>query len=412
LENAREHDFEDLMEQPSDNVFSPSSTLETLAHLRSALGQVMHIETHVIHEPPVDVIEFVGQLTAPSPEAFEHIYDRFTALGYTPMLTRRDDGKEIVIAKRGLVEPTPNQNSINLILLLATILSTAYVGALEAIGNADIVSKLGTHQNLLTSDATNQIAFSDPKWWISGLPYVLVLLGILGVHEMGHYVMARRHKAAVTLPFFIPMPFGLGTMGAVIRLKSPIKNRKQLFDIGIAGPLAGLAIAIPLLIIGILTSPVINNSQLPAPLGQEGNSILYFVLKLIIKGQALPGGGQDLITNLIAFPAWFGLIVTMINLLPIGQLDGGHVIYSLFGRKQWRIAQIAIFGLIGLGVYLAMITGEVINVWLLWVLLAQLFGLRHPPPLDDITPLDRRRKLIGYATIVIFILIFTPIPFS
>jgi membrane-associated protease RseP (regulator of RpoE activity) len=102
----------------------------------------------------------------------------------------------------------------------------------------------------------------------------------------------------------------------------------------------------------------------------------------------------------------------MINLLPIGQLDGGHVIYSIFGRKQWRVATIAIFGLLGLGAYLAYATGEFLNVWLLWALLANVFGLRHPPPLDDITPLDRRRKLIGYATIVIFILIFTPIPFS
>jgi Zn-dependent protease len=372
----------------------------------------MHIETHIIHEPPVEVIEFVGQLTAPSPEAFDHIYDRFTALGYTPLLTRRDDGKEIVIAKRGIVEPTPNRNSINLVLLVATILSTAYIGALQAVGSADVLSKLGTTQKYWTADVVNQIAMSDPKWWLNGLPYVLVLLGILGVHEMGHYIMARRHKAAVTLPFFIPMPLGLGTMGAVIRLKSPIKNRKQLFDIGIAGPLAGLAVAVPLLIIGIITSRVINNSQLPEPLGQEGNSILYFALKFILKGQALPGGGQDLMTNIIAFPAWFGLIVTMINLLPIGQLDGGHVIYALFGRKQWRVAQVAIFGLIGLGLYLALSTGEIFNVWLLWVLLAQVFGLRHPPPLDDITPLDRRRQLIGYATIVIFFLIFTPIPFS
>jgi Zn-dependent protease len=395
------------MEQPSDNVFSPSSTLETLAHLRSALGQIMHIETHVIHEPPVDVIEFVGQLTAPSNEAFEHIYDRFTALGYTPMLTRRDDGKEIVIAKRGLVEPTPNRTSTNVILLVLTVISTLFVGIQFGAGdqltqllpaNADFGQILG-------------VMFSTPSLWLLGLPYVLTLLGILGVHEMGHYVMARIHKAAVTLPFFIPMPLGLGTMGAVIRLKSPIKNRTQLFDIGIAGPLAGLAIAIPLLIVGLVTSPV-QFIGAPIPGAQEGNSILYFLLKIILKGQALPGGGYDVILNTIAFPAWFGLIVTMINLLPIGQLDGGHVIYALFGRKQWRVAQITLFGLIGLGIYLAMITGEVINVWLLWVLLAQLFGLRHPPPLDDITPLDRRRRLIGYATIVIFILIFTPIPFS
>jgi membrane-associated protease RseP (regulator of RpoE activity) len=395
------------MEQPPDNVFSPSSTLETLAHLRSALGQVMHIETHIIHEPPVDVIEFVGQLTAPSAEAFEHIYDRFTALGYTPMLTRRDDNKEIVIAKHGLVIPTPNRTSTNVILLVLTIISTLFIGIQLGAGE-QLAQLLPANADL---GRTLSVMFSTPSLWLLGLPYVLTLLGILGVHEMGHYVMARIHKAAVTLPFFIPMPLGLGTMGAVIRLKSPIKNRKQLFDIGVAGPLAGLAIAIPLLIVGLLTSQVeFVGKALPG--AQEGNSILYFLLKLILKGRALPGGGYDVMLNTIAFPAWFGLIVTMINLLPIGQLDGGHVIYALFGRKQWRVAQVAIFGLVGLGLYLAITTGEILNVWLLWVILAQVFGLRHPPPLDDITPLDRRRKIIGYATIVIFILIFTPMPFS
>ncbi|HZY43612.1 MAG TPA: site-2 protease family protein [Anaerolineae bacterium] len=398
------------MEQSQNNVFSPPSTLETVAHLRSVLSQVMHIETHVIHVPPVDVIEFVGQLTVPSEEAFDLIYMRFTDLGYTPMLTRRDDGKEIVVAKHGIVEPTPNRNSTNLILLILTIISTVLVGT-TLYGGEALVKFIPANADQGDIFAIFGIVLSHPQLLLSGLPYALTLLGILGVHEMGHYVMARVHKAAVTLPFFIPMPIGLGTMGAVIRLKSPIKNRKQLFDIGIAGPLAGLAIAIPLLIVGLVMSPVEFVGK-PIPGGQEGNSILYFLLKLIIKGRALPGGGYDVILSTIAFPAWFGLIVTMINLLPIGQLDGGHIIYSIFGRTQWRVASIAIFGLIGLGAYLAYTTGEIINVWLLWVLLAQVFGLRHPPPLDDITPLDRRRKLIGYATIVIFILIFTPIPFS
>jgi membrane-associated protease RseP (regulator of RpoE activity) len=200
-------------------------------------------------------------------------------------------------------------------------------------------------------------------------------------------------------------------MGALIRLKSPIKNRKQLFDIGVAGPLAGLAVAIPLLIIGLSLSPVEFVGRSIAG-GQEGNSILYAVLKFITKGQWLPGGGYDVMINAIAFPAWFGLIVTMINLLPIGQLDGGHVIFAMFGRAQWKVAVVAEVILLALGTYLAFTTGEILNVWLLWAILVQIFGLRHPPPLDDLTPLDAKRKIIGWATIAMFFLIFTPLPFS
>jgi Zn-dependent protease len=390
----------------TETVFAPATTLEVIASLRAALTQVMRIENHTIHETPVELIEFTGTLLGPSDEAFEHIYQRFTALGYTPTLTQRD-GKEVVIAQHGIVEPTANNSRLNLALLLLTIASTWFVG-IQYAGGEQLARLLPRDAGLLD---LLRVSVTTPSLWLAGLPYVLTLLGILGVHEMGHYVAARLHKASVTLPFFIPMPIGLGTMGAVIRLKSPIKNRRQLFDIGVAGPLAGLAIAVPLLIVGLITSPV-QHIGAPVPGSQEGNSILYAVLKFLTKGQWLPGNGNDVIVNAIAFPAWFGLLVTMINLLPIGQLDGGHVTYALFGRRQWRVATVAVFGLVGLGLYLVVAANQIFNVWLLWAFLAQVFGLRHPPPLDDVTPLDRKRRLIGYATIVIFILIFTPIPFS
>ncbi|MBP7686452.1 MAG: site-2 protease family protein [Thermoflexales bacterium] len=385
-------------------VYAPATTLEVIAALRSALGQVMRIENHTIHEAPVELIEFTGVLMRPSEEAFDHIYANFIEMGYTPMLSQRD-GKEIVVAQHGIVQASASKTSTNVILLGLTMLSTLYVGIQYAGGE-----ELATALNRFDGDLLRAV-MSNPTFILNGLPYVLALLGILGVHEMGHYVAARLHKANVTLPYFIPMPFGLGTMGAVIRLKSPIKNRRQLFDIGVAGPLAGLAIAIPLLMIGLLTSPV-QYVGTPVPGSQEGNSILYALLKFLIKGQWLPGGGYDVIVNAVAFPAWFGLIVTMINLLPIGQLDGGHVIYALFGRIQWRVANAVLLILIALGAYLAVATEQLLNVWLMWALLSQVFGLRHPPPLDDITPLDRKRKLIGYATIIIFVLIFTPVPFS
>ena len=396
------------MDTTFETTFTPATSLEVIASLRATLGQVMRIDTHTVHEPPVDLIEFIGQLTQPSDEAFDHIYRSFVAQGYTPMLTERN-GKHVVVAKHGIVEATKSDSRVNVALLILTIISTWFVGVtLYATTTA-----LGRQILAGATDPFNEIGLilGHPELWLTGLPYALALLGILGVHEMGHYVLARWHKADVTLPYFIPMPIGLGTMGAVIRLKSPIKNRRQLFDIGVAGPLAGLALAIPLLIIGLATSPVEFVGR-PVPGGQEGNSILYLLLKLIIKGQILPSHGYDVIINAIAFPAWFGLVVTMINLLPIGQLDGGHVLYALFGRSQWRVATIAEVLLLGLGLYLAFATAEFINVWILWAFLAQIFGLRHPPPLDDLTPLDRKRKIIGWATIVIFVLIFTPIPFS
>jgi Zn-dependent protease len=396
------------MDTTFETSFTPATSLEVIASLRSALSVVMRVESHTIHEPPMDLLEFTGKLTCSSDEAFKHIYQSFIAYGYTPMLTERD-GKEIVVAKQGIVAPTKSDARINAILLIATIASTVLAGVMLYAGTSPLGARL-----LNRVDDPIQailIVLRTPALWIIGVPYALTLLSILGVHEMGHYVMARRHKADVTLPYFIPMPFGLGTMGALIRLKSPIQNRKQLFDIGVAGPLAGLAVAIPLLIIGLSLSPVAHVGR--AVLGsQEGNSILYAVLKFLTKGQWLPGGGYDVMINAIAFPAWFGLIVTMINLLPIGQLDGGHIIYSLFGRVQWKVAVVAEIVLVGLGLYLAFTTGQILNVWLLWAILVQVFGLRHPPPLDDLTPLDRKRRLIGWATIVIFFLIFTPLPFS
>jgi Zn-dependent protease len=396
------------MDTTFETTFTPATSLEVIASLRSALGPVMHVENHTIHEPPVDLLEFTGKLTCASDAAFQHIYKAFTAYGYTPMLTERD-GKEVVVAKHGIVAATKSDARINVILLIATIASTVLAGTLLY---AD-TSTLGRQLLGRLRDPIQQIMviIRTPALWMIGVPYALTLLTILGVHEMGHYTMARHHKANVTLPYFIPMPFGLGTMGALIRLKSPIKDRRQLFDIGVAGPLAGLAVAIPLLIIGLSLSPVefVGRS---VPGAQEGNSILYAVLKFLTKGQWLPGGGYDVMINAIAFPAWFGLVITMINLLPIGQLDGGHIIYSMFGRAQWQVAVIAEIILLGLGAYLAFTTGQLLNVWLLWAILVQVFGLRHPPPLNDLTRLDRKRQVIGWATIAIFFLIFTPLPFS
>jgi membrane-associated protease RseP (regulator of RpoE activity) len=377
-------------------------SLETLAQLRSALNSVMALDSHTSLDN--GAYEFRGRLVVESDQAFDHIYERFTAAGYTPMLFRRDE-QEIVIARRGVVKPGASNPRTNLILLILTILSTLFVGM--AYGeNPALESALNRNPDILS------VLFQNPAFLLGGLPYALTLLGILGIHEMGHYVLARVHKAAVTLPYFIPMPFGLGTMGAVILLRSPIKNRRQLFDIGVAGPLAGLAVAIPLLLVGLATSPVEFVGR-PVPGQQEGNSILYLGLKLLVHGRILPGGGYDVILNAIAFPAWFGLFITSLNLLPIGSLDGGHVTYAVFGRQQWRIARTAWLIMLAGGAFLLLTRIELgLNVWLLWAMLVQLFGVMHPPPLDDVTPLDPRRRALGIFTMILFVLLIVPIPFS
>ena len=245
---------------------------------------------------------------------------------------------------------------------------------------------------------------------VSGIPFAFTLLAILGTHEFGHYFVARYHQAAVTLPYFIPFPalpgmLSLGTMGAVIQLRSPIRNRKQLFDIGVAGPLAGLVVAIPLLIYGLSQSSIQSRPTQVAYYLQEGNSLLYIGLKYVVYGRILPGDGLDVTMSSMAFAAWIGLFVTCLNLLPMGQLDGGHIAYALFGRRAWWLARLTAVGLLILG-----IVGW--KGWFLWVILPFVFGLRHPPPLNDHTPLDPRRKALGVVMILVFILVFIPIPFT
>jgi membrane-associated protease RseP (regulator of RpoE activity) len=249
---------------------------------------------------------------------------------------------------------------------------------------------------------------------LDGLPYALGLILILGAHELGHYFAARRHKVAVTLPYFIPLP-GLslfGTMGAFIQLREPMRNRRVLFDVGAAGPLIGLLVAVPVLLIGLSTSPLnpspyIDVFMLKQPFaawGQEGNSLFYMAAKFLVFGRFLPDGINDVTINQLAFAGWVGLLVTSLNLVPLGQLDGGHVIYSLIGEKARALYLPLLFGL---GV-LAVLFGE----WLFWVILLLFFGRIYATPLDMITTLDQRRRVLAIATLVIFVLVFMPLPFQ
>jgi membrane-associated protease RseP (regulator of RpoE activity) len=327
------------------------------------------------------VIVFSGRLlTNDADWAYEMLAERWAHHDYTPMLRKSGVGQQI-IAQPGLVKPRPANPWINLALFVATVLSVVFIGA--------------------ANEGVNPL--EDPTSLVRGVPFAFTLLAILGTHEFGHYFAARRHRVAVTLPYFIPMPLSfVGTFGAFIQLRSPVRNRNQLFDVGVAGPLAGLAVTIPLLLYGLALSPV---EPLPSQGGYilEGNSLLYLGAKYLIHGQILPGDGLDVMLHPMAFAAWFGLLVTAFNLLPVGQLDGGHVIFTLVGDKIRYVGTLFVASLLVMGVALW-------QGWFTWAILIFLLGMGHPPPLNDITPLDGKRKLLALLTILIFVLVFVPVP--
>jgi membrane-associated protease RseP (regulator of RpoE activity) len=240
----------------------------------------------------------------------------------------------------------------------------------------------------------------DPHIVTLSFIYALVLLGILLGHELGHFLTCRYYKIDATLPFFIPAPTLIGTLGAFIKIRSPITRKKQLFDIGVAGPLAGFILAVPTLVLGLSLSKTV------APISREGSIFLGEPLLLKLVGAVVFKGASpdsDLVFHPIAFAGWVGILVTALNLFPIGQLDGGHVFYALLGQKSRQYSRyiLAAFVLMGIFFWIG---------WLVWAVLISVLGLKHPQIVDEDTPLSPGRKFIGFLVIVIFILSFIPDP--
>ncbi len=239
---------------------------------------------------------------------------------------------------------------------------------------------------------------------IGGGWYSLSLISILLAHEMGHFAMSRRHGVPASLPYFLPVPIPpFGTFGAIIKMKGRMRSRRALFDIGVAGPMMGLLITLPAIIIGLLLSKPILLAQTQDNLFHLGDSLLFVLVEKVVLGD-LPEG-YDLVLHPIAYAGWVGLFVTALNLLPVGQLDGGHITYALFGRKSKIIFGLTI--MLWMGISFFFYVG-----WTLMIVLVLLFGFRHPPPLDDVTPLDVKRKILGGFVFSLFILSFTPVPFT
>lgn len=342
------------------------------------------------------LMTFKGKLTLNSEQAYHQLDDLFLSRDLLPVFrsepTPEGQSRHVIYVVQGRVKPQNGGGFLSLILFILTVFSVLFVGTLMAIGEIGDVDPFLANQ------------LSDNIWgelW-RGIPYAASILLILGAHELGHYFAARYHRTAASLPYFLPFPFGIfGTFGAAIRLREPMRNRKVLLDIGAAGPLTGLIFAIPILLIGLATSSV-HPIQ---PGLVEGNSILYAMSKFVVFGQFLPNGMEDVFVNQMAWAGWTGLLVTGLNLIPVGQLDGGHILYSLVGR----FAKVLFYPIAGM---LVLLTLTVANELIVFVILILLMGNLNAVPLDDITPLDTRRQGIAIFALIVFVLVFVPMPFQ
>jgi membrane-associated protease RseP (regulator of RpoE activity) len=239
--------------------------------------------------------------------------------------------------------------------------------------------------------------------WVGGPLYSAAIMTILLSHEMGHYLTSRRYGVSSTLPYFIPFPhFPFGTFGAVIRMRGSIYDKRALFDIGAAGPLVGFIFSFVCACVGIKLSAAVRMGATGGAFIELGDPLLFKALEWAIVRNLPPN--YELVLHPIAYAAWVGLFVTSMNLLPIGQLDGGHIAYAVMGRKSVWLYRGLMLLLVGLAVFYSL-------GWLVLTALLSVFGIRHPAPVDNITPLDGGRRALAALMLFIFILSFVPAPF-
>ena len=353
-----------------------------------AVRQVMDVRI-AIKEDGVQV--FRGPLRDSASVSFEKL-NRALPKGFVPLVQEDEQlGAKIVLIPSPAEEDVsrkPVRPWLHWLLFGLTIITTTWAGAGQQ--GIDLAQ--------------------EPGRFTVGLPYSIGLLLILGVHELGHFFMARRYGMDVTPPYFIPVPFGLGTFGAFIQMRSPPANRKALFDVAVAGPLAGLVIAIPALLLGLRFSSITAGGDGTVSHGflhgaTVGSSILFTVLTKLSLGDAARYGALVQLSPL-AFAGWLGLFITALNLLPVGQLDGGHITRAMFGSRVGQtISSVAMWSLFLLALF----------VWpglMMWAVIVFLIAGRGTPPLNDLTPLDAGRMVVGYIAMLILILILAPMPHS
>jgi membrane-associated protease RseP (regulator of RpoE activity) len=277
---------------------------------------------------------------------------------------------------------------LHIVLFVLTFLSTLIVGAF--------------YVDAIVFKPPFQFIMKNPLNIFKGLPFAATLMVILLSHEFSHYLFSKRHHVVATLPYFIPAPTIFGTFGAFIKMKSPITTRNALMDIGASGPIAGFVVSVIAAVIGLSFSHTAAVTGVKEPYF-FGSSLLFYWLSTLILGPIPNNCGVAM--HPIAFAGWIGFFVTSINLIPVGQLDGGHIAYALLGERHANVSKVLILVMILLGVFLW-------EGWAVWAVLLILLGFRHPPIVYSDFPLDPKRKVIGWIAVVIFIITFMPVPIT
>jgi membrane-associated protease RseP (regulator of RpoE activity) len=325
-------------------------------------------------------------------DVFQRIRAAFAEEPVSPMLLEGEGGHARVLlvpGRKAVDEATPERPNwaLHWLLFFATLATTTWAGALQA--GVNLVH--------------------EPGRFAVGLPYSLALMLILGAHELGHYFTARKHGIRVTPPFFIPIPFALGTFGAFIKIKSLSPDRRALFDVAVAGPLTGLVFAIPALVVGLRYSQVIPG-HVQTFMGSTGvnvdSSVLLACLAKLSLGTSVLEG-DHLLLHPLAFAGWLGLIVTALNLLPIGQLDGGHMSHALFGSRNAHGLSMVALGALFL---LALFVWPGLMFWAFIVFFVA--GTHDMPAANDVTPVGLPRRALGYFSFLLLLLIIVPVPHS
>jgi len=307
--------------------------------------------------------------------AVSRIKTRLNRLGFD-ITVKEDINGLILVVKKSKTRPVPY---LNIVLFFATLVTMFFAPVLLSF-SFDYFDRPGVYQERFE--------------------FTLALMAILLFHEFGHYLVGRRRGVLMSLPYFIPAPNIVGTFGAIIKSKSPFTNRRDLIEVGAAGPIAGFVVSVIVLCFGLQNSEIVLSGSEAGMI--LGDSLLIKFLSWLIIGP-IPEG-YDFMLSPAAFAAWVGLLVTMINLLPLGQLDGGHILYALLGRKQQTVGLIFLMIMIILGFWWP--------GWWLFGALVFIFGINHPPTINDSIKLPRHAKIIGYCALIIFLVSFIPVPFK